>query len=197
VATAQAANIEDWRRVIERQLGIEGFLWFTKEGLSGWTEGQFHASVCMEIVKDGRMYYVGTEGNDIKEAIMRELEVQSTGWSLWKDGRKVKEQCWTIDRYEWKSDDKSLTLTIDGQQMELSDRRNWKELKAWLEKEYPEEGIIRLSRRGKPIEFWKVEQGGVYWTISKEDSKPWKCLIDGREHWFAYRPSHMELSEIL
>jgi hypothetical protein len=140
----------------------------------------------MEIVRDGHTSYVGMDGNDIKEALMRELKIQATGWSLWKDGRKVEERFWKVDRYTWKSDDESIEIIVDDQEILLMNRG---ELRDWLRKEYPEDVIVKLSSKGKPLDFRRVQSGGQYWTISREDNRQWKCLVNHREFWLSYRPS--------
>jgi hypothetical protein len=45
VATARAEKNPHWRNMIASQVSIEGFLWFTKEDLPEWREGQYHAIV--------------------------------------------------------------------------------------------------------------------------------------------------------
>jgi hypothetical protein len=193
-ASARSTNNPYWRQMVARQLNIEGFHWYTREGLLNWRAGEFHAIVCMEVVREGRTNYVETDGNDIKQAIMRHLEIPSSGWSLWKDGRRVEEKFWKVDRYVWKSDEESIEITIDDQEVAL---RNREELREWLRTEYPGESIVKLSAEGKSVSFRKIQRGGQYWTVSEEDDQPWKCWIDQKELWLNYRPSYMELSVIL
>jgi hypothetical protein len=121
-ASARSTNNPYWRQMVARQLNIEGFHWYTREGLLNWRAGEFHAIVCMEVVRDGHTNYVETDGNDIKQAIMRHLEIPSSGLSLWKDGRKVEERFWKVDRYVWKSDEESIEIMIDDQEVTLRNR---------------------------------------------------------------------------
>jgi hypothetical protein len=73
---------DDWKGIIEKQMGLEGHRWFTAKESVDWEEGTFGVMVIIEILWQENQYCVGTNFSDLRHRIRAKLALPDDHWAL-------------------------------------------------------------------------------------------------------------------